>query len=398
MSWNIFCHKKEDDLRLSFFDSIDLINKSHWNQVVGDRNVYLSLPYLKAIESALSNEMEFRYIIFYNQDSKPVMVSSVQLVNFVDKNSKYNELLCKIGDKIKHKVLDMLDIKVMVCGNVFACGENGFAHTDDIETKFAYDNLSKALYKLRLSEKANRQVSIVLLKEFWPEHFIESDELKKHQFRDFKIDVNMLLDIHPSWVTIDDYLESMTTKFRTKAKSCFKKSKDVKVKEFSSEDIAKNINRIEELYDDVVDHADFKFGQLNGKAFQLLKEELESKFSFKAYKLNDKIIGFSTAFVSNNIVEAGYVGIDYDYNHDYAVYQLMLYDYVKTAIESKSIELRLGRTAEEIKSTLGAKPVDMKLYLRHRNSVSNKLLKPIIDSISPSEYTIRQPFKADFAK
>lgn len=397
MSWKIFCAKTEDDFKLSFFDSVSLINENHWNSVVQDKNIYLSLVYLKALESALSNEMEFRYILFYNQKSEPVSVAVVQLLKFVDKNSKYHELLCKVGDTIKNKLIDLLDIKVMVCGNVFSCGENGFIHSDEISPKEAYDNLSKALYKLRLSEKAHGQVSIVLLKEFWPENFEQTDEFKNHQFRDFKIDVNMLLDIHPSWNTLDDYLQSMTTKFRTKAKSCFKKSKEVVVKELSTEDIQNHQARIEELYDGVIEKADFKFGKLNGKAFKNLKENLGDSFCFRAYFINDKMVGFSTAFISNGIVDAGYVGIDYEYNFEHAVYQLMLYNYVETAINSNSKELRLGRTAEEIKSTLGARPVDMKLYLRHRNSVSNKLLKPIIESISPSKYTLRQPFKAEFS-
>ena len=56
-------------------------------------------------------------------------------------------------------------------------------------------------------------------------------------------------------------------------------------------------------------------------------------------------------------------------------------------------ELRLGRTAEIIKSCVGAKPVDMKLYIRHGNSISNKILKPLAEFISPSAYEVRNPFK-----
>ena len=55
------------------------------------------------------------------------------------------------------------------------------------------------------------------------------------------------------------------------------------------------------------------------------------------------------------------------------------------------------RTAEEIKSSLGAEPVDMKLYAKHKNSVSNKLIKPFLESISPSEFELRKPFKANLA-
>ena len=77
--------------------------------------------------------------------------------------------------------------------------------------------------------------SAVLLKEFWPDTFVNSDRLKEYSFREFMVDVNMVLQIHPSWDSMGDYLDSMNTKFRTKAKSCFKKSKDIVVKDLDLE-------------------------------------------------------------------------------------------------------------------------------------------------------------------
>ena len=74
----------------------------------------------------------------------------------------------------------------------------------------------------------------------------------------------------------------------------------------------------------------------------------------------------------------------------------MLYNLVAFAIEKGLSKIHFGRTAEELKSTLGALPIDMKLYIRHRNKLSNQLLKPIISSINPSEFELRNPFKANF--
>ena len=120
------------------------------------------------------------------------------------------------------------------------------------------------------------------------------------------------------------------------------------------------------------------------------------KFIVNGYFFEDNLVGFSTTFINNKVVEAGYIGLDYEYNYKYAVYQKMLYNYVKQGIHYNSTELRLGRTAEEIKSTLGAEPVNMKLYARHRNSLSNTFIKPIIESITPSEFEVRKPFKSSF--
>ncbi|RKN03804.1 hypothetical protein D7035_22115, partial [Aquimarina sp. AD1] len=159
------------------------------------------------------------------------------------------------------------------------------------------------------------------------------------------------------------------------------------------EDINTYHKEIDALYLSVLDKADFKIGKLNAITFENLKKTLQDSFIFKAYFLKDTLVGFTTSFILNKIVEANHIGIDYKYNKSYDIYQRMLYDYVDLAVSKKVDELRLGRTAEIIKSCVGAKPVEMKLYVRHGNSISNKLLKPLVDFISPSEYEVRNPFK-----
>lgn len=395
MSWDFFSKTNKTDLKTSFYDSVDLIPTEHWESL-DYNNIYLSLPYLKSIEDSLREVASFHYVLFYDTVLQPVGLAYVQILNFVDSGNKYTDELCKLGDSIKHKILGNIDLKVMICGNAFSCGENGFYFSDKVSSEEAYSNLSNALFKLRRSEVIDGQVSMVLLKEFWPESFDQLDTLKENGYRDFHIDVNMVLDVHDSWNTLDDYMASLTSKFRTKAKQVFRKSEDVLVNDFSVDDIDKHASAIETLYQNVLDKADFKFGELNAKAFCLLKKNLGKDFKFKGYFLNDELIGFSTAYHFNDVLDANYVGINYDYNASHMLYQRMLYDYVVDAIEFKVHSLRLGRTAELIKSSIGAEPVEMKLFLRHKNVISNRIIKHIVDSISPSKFELRQPFKAEF--
>lgn len=396
MSWYSLCKSKKVALRPEFLNSTREINKEHWNSILKDANIYLSLGYLEALETSLKDQVEFRYILFYNNANKPVALASVQILDFSNEGFKTNEVFCKVASKIKNKILESLDVKMMVCGNVFACGENGFIHTDDVNPEDAYNNLSDGLYELRKVQNTDKPISVVMLKEFYPRSFTTSDALKSAGFKDFKVDVNMILKIHPDWKNMETYMASMTTKFRTKAKGVYKKSADIVVKDFNAEDIIKYKSEIEDLYGAVVEKADFKFGVLNGEAFINFKKNHGENFIFKAYFLENKLIGFSSSFIANESVDANYVGLNYEYNYSHATYQRMLYDFVELAITRNVKELRLGRTAEEIKSCIGAEPTDMKLYLRHRNSISNKLLAPIIATITPSEFELRYPFKAEF--
>ncbi len=190
----------------------------------------------------------------------------------------------------------------------------------------------------------------------------------------------------------------MTSKFRTKAKGVLKKSKALSIREMHVNEIRENSDRIYELYLAVMNQASFNFGALEKEAFCSFKEHLGPNFVFKGYYLEDELIGFSSAFLCHQLVDASFVGIDYDYNIEHCLYQRMLYDLVDLSISKDAEELRLGRTAEEIKSGIGAFPINMHLYMRHRNAVSNKLLKPIIEAISPSEFEVRQPFKIQTAQ
>lgn len=377
-------------------DSIQAVNRQDWEEVAASRNIYLSYDYLISLEVAMQGEMEFFYNISYNKSGKPVLIAALQLVKFVDKRRAYSEMLCKLSYHIHKKIADAFTINVLVCGNVFSDGENGFLWSEDISTEDAMDEICSVVEELKEEKGIKEKASITLFKEFWPASNVYSDRLKQRSYRDFMIDVNMVLDIHESWRSMDDYLASMKTKFRTRAKSVFKKSAELVIKTLSADEISNNKERIAELFGNVLEKSDFSAGKLNTAVFELFEQNLKNDFTLRGFYLKDELVGFSTSFKNGEIFEANYVGLDYKYNNELAVYQRILYDYVGQALKSDSKELHLGRTAELIKSSIGALPKNMTLYAKHRNSVHNLLLKPIIQSISPSEFELRKPFKANF--
>jgi hypothetical protein len=206
----------------------------------------------------------------------------------------------------------------------------------------------------------------------------------------------MVLTIHPSWKNRNDYLLSMKTKFRTKAKSAFKKSNNLHIQSLSFAEILTYQDRINELFNNVLSRSKYSYGITYPSTFVAIKKALGDTFSFRAVFKEDLLIGFSTGFVQNKTFEANYVGLDYTYNFDFAVYERLLYDYVDQAIACEANELQLGRTSELIKSALGAIPIDMKLYAKHKAPLTHLLMSSILHFVSPSTFELRKPFKAKF--
>ena len=385
---------KNSALEIKGYTSISQLDSVSWDRLLNGQNIYLSTSYLSALEDTLKDS-GFRYLMFYDNNDELVGVAYAQIINLSNQKTEPNELYCKLGNGIRDRLLNKMDRKVLVCGNAISTGENGYYHSDKVSSKVFLNHVIKGVQALNKASKEDTS-SIFLFKEFWPNSNGLVSNFDQNHFIPFSIDVNMVLPIHASWRKLDDYLSSMKTKFRTKAKSAFKKSAELKVRDLLAQEIVEFKAEIESLYAQVLANADFKFGVLNGNTLAALKENLKEDFNVNGYFLQDKLVGFSTSFMSNNILDANYVGIDYELNHQHAIYQRMLYDFVDQAIKTKSKELRLGRTAEEIKSTLGAEPVNMMLFMKHKNALSNRLISPFIKRIKPSEYKLRTPFKASF--
>jgi hypothetical protein len=72
----------------------------------------------------------------------------------------------------------------------------------------------------------------------------------------------------------------------------------------------------------------------------------------------------------------------------------ILIKYIEHGIKGHFKTINLARTALEIKSSVGAVPVEMICYLTHRNKMYNAFVPNLIDYLKPEDnYIIRQPFK-----
>ncbi len=381
-------------IQFRIYRSYAELDADHWNLVLGNKNLYLSLDYLSSLEETLRDKVEFHYILFYERNSDPIGLAVTQTVSFIDKGFTENKQICAIRNKIKKRFVTGNGTRILTCGNPFATGENGYIFKEKYQTKLVLKSLLKALKDIEKLSKT----SVILFKEFYQEKNHPHQFTPFKGFTPFEIDVNMVMEISSHWKQKDDYYQALNTKFRSKAKNAYHKSHDLDVRNFSIEEIEKYKEDILRLYLSVVAKSPFDYGNLNAEAFISLKRNLSDKFLVKGYLLKDKLVGFSSAFVFDSVLDANFVGIDYELNQELAVYQRMLYDFVDFAILNQCKEIRFGRTAEEIKSSIGAKPVNMVLLIKHRNIFTNYILKSIIGKNKPSTYSLRNPFKSGAVK
>ena len=104
-------------------------------------------------------------------------------------------------------------------------------------------------------------------------------------------------------------------------------------------------------------------------------------------------MGFVSVYRVEEKAEVHYFGINYDVLKEYHLYQRMLYDVVEQCIGFGVRMIHFGRTAPEVKSTIGARQFPMFGFLKHRNSFINGIMQLFTANLRPREYVLRSPFK-----
>ncbi len=395
--------KKSSDFAFAVYDSVSMINTEHWNKVVNYGSEFLQLPFLTVLENERPDNMHFHYAIIY-ESKKPVAIAYFQVIDFTSESFGSNieqedkEFSCVITNYLKKyltnhliKSADRINMRVLICGNAFVSGEHGFTSIPEIDKTETVDALADVIHRISDAEKLNGKIAMVLVKDFYSSSVQHTKEFGEYKYHDFLVEPNMVLDIH--WDTFDEYLNAMSKKYRNRAKNIVKKGNEIERKDFSVEDIKSNSKKILELYNNVHLKAKFRMASLTPSYFAEMKKVLAEKFHFVGYYHEQKLIGFRSTFILENEIEAHFVGLNYSINKELELYQNILYDYVKDSLNKKAKHLFLGRTASEIKSTLGAEALELTCYIRHRNPLSNRIIKPFVDYLKPSEWVPRNPFK-----
>ncbi|HAD11676.1 MAG TPA: GNAT family N-acetyltransferase [Saprospirales bacterium] len=391
----------ENSLRYSFFRSIDAAGKD-WDQAAPEHDLFLQRRYLRIVEANPPLGMRFGYLVFYQQD-RPVGIALCQIKYFkgddniadLDVSRKDPCFFGGLAQWFKKWVAGKAAADILICGNMLLTGEHGYYFNPEINQKKAVQTLETAMNEVvEIMGREGVKMPVILVKDLAPDHEEHGRHLINKGFTEFEIQPNMILDL--PYKSQDEYLNAMSTKYRTRAKRAFKKLDGIEKRNLSYSEIVAELPLIYRLYKDIANNAGFNMVDLNEHYLAALKEDLGEHFQMFAYYLDGKLIAFYTTIQNHDELEAHFLGYEKALNHDYQLYLNILYDIVSLGIASNSKQIVFARTALEIKSSVGAVAHDLLCYLRHQNTVANKFVPTILDYLKPvEEWLPRHPFKAD---
>ncbi len=385
---------------LHMYRNAEDIEDEQWELLNHDGNLFTSLKFLRGQQFTAPPEMEFIYIIL--RKGKKIVAGYIfqsihltveVLTDVLAPLTKQNSIVGHMSDWLT-RCREEKGMRVLICGNNFISGEHGVLTPKDSNSAEAFTLLPEVVKTI--VQKVTRPVkfSIILVKDYYASHKKKPEVLlTKKRYHSFAVEPEMVLKINPDWVQFGDYMAAMSKKYRNRTKSVLKHSAQLVEHHLDEEGLRSVINDIYPLYAKMHQKARFRLSALTPHYFVEMKRLFPTQFCVKMYTLNGRAVGFRSYFLNGHQVEAHFIGVDYLLNKELDIYNRILYDFVDDTIKAGGTELLLGRTAAEIKSTIGAVPQDLTCYIRHRNSFSNQMIRPFIDYLKPSEWTPRNPFK-----
>ncbi len=368
-------------------DSIDYLDESHWNKVTGHDSLFFSRRYLRVLEDAGPENLRPCYALIF-REKEPVAAIAAQSVTVS---------MARLRKKSATNIpLDGHEEKMLVCGNLLSWGMHGISFAPNVDHAPLWPAVAEAIYRLRRVDKLFGDTAFVMVKDITDAHASSATALSRFSYRELETEPNMVLDISERWKSYDDYLASLTSKYRKQAKQIEKEvtAAGCSVEEIKTDEIMRSARQLHDLYLQTHGNARLRLVTLPVEFLPALARSLGDDMRFTVLKKGETLLGFVTTVKDGETAVGYYIGFDRAANAEIPIYFRLLQSVIGHAIALGCKRLSLGRTALEPKARLGARPDPMRVWIRHRIPMLNVIVRGLLHAIDDHEEAPeRNPFK-----
>lgn len=372
------------------YNSVSLL-PLEWNSLTTD-NIFLTREYLEVLENSSPVNMICHFIGIF-EDKKLVGIALTQFL-FAEKLDSFGERDKCLKTSVRNFAFKNFASHVLFVGNNMLTGQNAFAFSKNIKLPKAIKTLHKAITQLKKDLKATgKKVHITSIKDFTATE-IEPFQVEFKNNYTFSTQPNMIFEINKNWKTEQDYIDALSKKYRDQYKRARKKSDGIVKQKMTLSDIKKYEDVIYDLYFHVAKNAPFNTFFLARNHFSFFKEIMKDDFLLYGYFLDEKLVGFNTLIKNGAVMDTYFLGYDENVQREKMLYLNMLYDMIGYSVKKGFKKIVFARTALEIKSSVGAKPVKMYGLITHSNALINHNIGRFFNYLEPKiNWQERNPFK-----
>lgn len=381
--------KKEDKitqydglLSHKIYRSITDLDEHEWNEKFINEGPlsYANLELLERIytnTNTLENSWEFYYLVVKDNSNNIVLMTFITVA--LTKDDMFSEAV--VSEKIEQERANSnqyyLTSKTVLTGSLITKGNHVYINYEHKNWKNALSILSEKLTNIQDKSNAPK----IMIRDFYDSqpHNLETFMLEKG-FIKYQLPNNMVVN-NLKWNNIDEYLTSLSQKYRYNVRKEILKYESSFIVDYSKPKNEEEIRALYKLYENVYKKS-FMFNVFK-LPFEYFKQ-MSSSENYDVIKLylknpeneNDiKLVGVMFSYVDSNNYDALIVGLDYEYVYNYNCYKQILFQTVLRAKKLGCKKLDLAFTAELEKKKLGAQKVNVFAYVQSSEHLNRRIIE-----------------------
>ena len=388
------------------FHSAHEVAWEDWEKLLSEGDLLLGQAYLSALEQSSRPEIQPYYVLIY-EGNEPVFLAYFQLVSFSARKIKAftptgkadlltrswpTDLLARLGSKLAQT----FSIHLLLNGNSLITGDWGFRAAAKISPTQSLAHFEAALQHV---QELIPHLGGTLIKDLPSSHVLLTEWLNDQGYHSISPEPDMRLPLSSDWEEFVDYQNALSSKYRQRLRSAYKKSQPIETRELTLPEVKAREEELMELFQQVIKAETFAISLPSSTYLSEVKAALGEHCQILGYFEADQLLGFSLLLGGvNGGSIAHLVGVDQAVNRDKKLYLRMLYDQISQSLEAGVAHLALGRTASTIKSSLGAEAHELPSYLHLRAGWANRLAPFVIQRLALPNWEKRNPFKQNKAE
>lgn len=385
------------NLRYAIADSITMLDADQWRGLTAGASFFLSHEYLRAVERVLPANMSARYAMVYRETEsgpQPLAAVVMQLADVSLAQLRPAKKAKAPARPLADRLAATATQRVLTCGNLLTYGQHAVAMAAGADEKQVWHGVAEVLYRVARAEKLVARTHFVMIKDLHDPHSAGAKHLLHLSYRWVDTEPNMVLELGPEWRRYEDYLASLTSKYRANVRNnVLKPIEESGCTVERLADLAPWQDQLFALYKDVHSNAGVRLFELRPDYFVALQRAAGERFRCSVIRRGDRLLGFMISVCDGETSFAYHIGFDRAEAASLPLYLRMLHAGIEHALEMGCRRISYGRTALEPKAALGAKPQAYGILCRHRQPLLNKLVKGLLTGLEHDEPPERSPFR-----
>ncbi len=339
---------------------------------------YKDSRYYDIVEETLHPEFQYRYFVLRDDGGR---VKAIQPFFVLDQDilEGTSGALKSAVERIRKRWPKFLTMRTLMVGCVA-----GEGHLDN-QGAFADPSAALRLAAAALEEARRQKAGLVVFKEFPAEYRPILNGLRSRGFT--RLPSLPMSSLSIAYDNFEDYVsQALSRATRKDLRRKFKAAQDAALEMSVVNDITPMIDEVHSLYLEVYSRSKLHFEKLTKSYLCELGQRMPDKTRFFVWKQGGRIVAFNLCMVHGDAIYDQYIGLDYTVALDLHLYHYTFRDIASWAMANGYKWYRSNGLNYDPKLHLRMQLDPLDLYVRHRWSIANAVMKIVLPWLEPTQY------------